>query len=263
MSRSYTRSLLGVLTVAHLLSVEAARPATEQTIEVYVENAADPFSRPDGTGYANDVVRAAFQSVGVQVKFVVVPYARCKYQVLSGEAPACVSMSWDPSFEGRIKFADTPLIMVTPVYYENPARPLKARSEADLGKGVTVGTIRGYEYPDAVMKAKARGVVFEDNISEQANLKKLALGRLDAAVVMSNPLTGVSHWAREADVARQVRVAFTSAGSENGYFAVSTIHPGGLPALGLYNEGIKIITANGRLGQIRAKWTTRGDAPHG
>ena len=74
---------------------------------------------------------------------------------------------------------------------------------------------------------------------------------------MSNPLTGVSHWAREADVAHLVRVAFTSASSENGYFAVSTIHPGGLPALRLYNEGIKIITTNGRLGEIRARWTTR------
>jgi ABC-type amino acid transport substrate-binding protein len=246
-----------MLTIASLVwQVEVAWPVREP-LEIHVENAADPFSRPDGTGYANDVVRAAFESVGVRVKFTVVPYARCKYKVLSGDAAVCVSMSWDPSFEGRIKFADTPLIMVTPVYYENPARPLTAKSEAELGKGVTVGTIRGYEYPETVMKAKVRGVVFEENGSEQANLQKLALGRLDAALVMSNPLTGVSHWAREADVAHLVRVAFTSASSENGYFAVSTIHPGGLPALRQYNEGIKIITQNGRLGEIRARWTTR------
>lgn len=260
-SKSGGRCLLGMLTIAHLLWVDVAKPATEQPLEIYVENAADPFSRPDGTGYANDVVRAAFQSVGVPVKFAVVPYARCKYKVLRGEAVACVSMSWDPSFEGRIKFADTPLITVTPVYYENPARPLAARSEAELGKGVVAGTIRGYEYPESVMKAKARGVVFEENSSEQANLQKLALGRLDAALVMSNPLTGVSHWAREADVAHLVRVAFRSADSEDGYFAVSTIHPGGLTALRLYNDGIKIITANGRLGEIKAKWTTRDAGP--
>src|SRR6185295_14703838 len=119
----------------------------------------------------------------------------------SGESSACFSMSWDSSFEGRIKFADTPLITVTPVYYENPARPLIARSEAELGKGVVIGTIRGYEYPDSAMQTKMRGVVFEENVSEQANLQKLALGRLDAVMVMSNPLTGVSHWARDADVA--------------------------------------------------------------
>jgi ABC-type amino acid transport substrate-binding protein len=238
-----SRRLLCVLTSAYLLgNVEVARPATAQTLEIYVENAADPFSRPDGTGYANDVVRAAFQAVGVRVQFTVVPYARCKQEVLSSEAVACVSMSWDRSFEGRVKFADTPLIMVTPVYYENPSRPLTARSEAALGKGVTVGTIRGYEYPKSVVEAKDRGVVFEENTSEQANLRKLALGRLDAALVMSNPLTGVDHWAREAEVAHLVRVAFSSSTSENGYFAVSTAHPGGLTALHLYNQGIKIIT---------------------
>ena len=119
-----TRPLLGMLVIAQLLYVTPAARAVDHTLEIYVENAADPFSRPDGTGYANDVVRAAFEAVGVRIKFTVVPYSRCKYKVLSGEAAACVSMSWDPSFEGRIRFADTPLIKVTPVYYESRARPL-------------------------------------------------------------------------------------------------------------------------------------------
>jgi len=108
-----------------------------------------------------------------------------------------------------------------------------------------------------VMEARGRGMVFDENVSEQANLQKLALGRIDAVMVMSNPLTGVSHWAKEADVQNLVRVAFTSASSEEGYFAVSIAHRDGLPALGQYNEGIRIITANGRLEQIRARWTAR------
>ena len=244
-----------MLAVAQLLSLADLAQAADRVLEIYVENAAEPFSRPDGTGYANDVVRAAFEAAGVRIKFNVVPYSRCKVKVLSGEGAACVSMSPDSSFEGKIKFADTPLITVTPVYYENPARPLTARSEAALGKGVTIGTIRGYEYPETAMKAKARGVVFEENTSEQANLKKLALGRLDAVMVMSNPLTGVSHWARDANVAQFVRIAFRSASSENGFFAVSLAHPEGLQALREFNAGMKIITANGRLDQIRVKWT--------
>jgi len=121
-----TRQLLGVLAIAQLFCVAPTARAVDRTLEIYVENAADPFSRPDGSGYANDVVRAAFEAVGVRVNFKVVPYTRCKYKVLSGEASACVRMSWDPSFEGRIRFADTPLINVTPVYYENRARPLAA-----------------------------------------------------------------------------------------------------------------------------------------
>ena len=60
-----TRQLLGMLVIAQLFCVPAAR-AVDRTLEIYVENAADPFSRPDGTGYANDVVRAAFEAVGVR-----------------------------------------------------------------------------------------------------------------------------------------------------------------------------------------------------
>ena len=98
-------------------------------------------------------------------------------------------------------------------------------------------------------------MVFDENISEQANLQKLALGRIDAVMVMSNPLTGVGHWAKDAGVENLVRVAFTSESSEEGYFAVSIAHRDGPRALGQYNEGIKIITANGRLERIKARWT--------
>ncbi len=251
-----TRRMLHLPLMALLFFVaQAAWAATNRTLEIYVENAADPFSKPDGTGYANDVVKAAFEAVGVPIRFHVAPYARCKYMAISGEAAACVSMSWDPSFAGRIRFADTPLIAVTPVYYENPSHPLTARSEAQLGKGIVIGTVRGYEYPESAMKVKDRGAVFDENSSEQANLEKLALGRLDAVMVMSNHLTGHSHWALDAHVTHLVRIAFASATCEYGYFGASTKHPDGLAALKQYNDGIRIITANGRLDQIRAKWT--------
>ena len=52
-----------------------------------------------------------------------------------------------------------------------------------------------------------------------------------------------------------VRIAFPSATCEYGYFGASTKHPDGLAALKEYNDGIRIITANGRLDRIRAKWT--------
>jgi ABC-type amino acid transport substrate-binding protein len=106
------------------------------------------------------------------------------------------------------------------------------------------------------MQVKARGAVFEENTSEQGNLKKLALGRLDAVMVMSNPLTGVDHWAREAGVADRVRLAFKSASSEEGFFGASVKHPDGLRVLAQYNAGIKAITANGLIHQIKDRWAS-------
>src|SRR6185369_12478061 len=47
-------------------------------LPIAVEDDAGPWSQHDGTGFANDVVRAAFKATGVEVELLVVPYARCK-----------------------------------------------------------------------------------------------------------------------------------------------------------------------------------------
>src|SRR4051812_28270989 len=76
------------------------------------EDAAQPFSGPDGTGYANDLVKAAFKAAGVQVTFDVVPYARCKREVEAGRTPACFSMSWDPGMGKSVIFSQAPIFQV-------------------------------------------------------------------------------------------------------------------------------------------------------
>jgi ABC-type amino acid transport substrate-binding protein len=233
-------------------------PRSSSDLEILVENAADPFSRADGTGYANDLVKAAFAAAGVPVTLAVVPYVRCKTKVLDGSAAACVSMSWAPAFEGHVKFSDEHLIEVHPVYFELTARPLVARSEAELGAGVRIGIIRGYEYPDSAMAVRTRGAIFDEGASEIANLKKLVAGRLDAAMVMDNQLTGTAHWLTEAGVSGLVREAFKSASSEVGYLGVSTSHPRGLSALEQFNRGMKIIRSDGTYDQITRKWSAPG-----
>ncbi|HRE18919.1 MAG TPA: transporter substrate-binding domain-containing protein [Rhodocyclaceae bacterium] len=226
-------------------------------LEINVEDNADPFSQADGSGYANEVVKAAFAAVGVDIKLVVMPYARCKKQVIEARSVACFNMSAEPALSGKVKFADTPLFSVTPVYFEDIRRPLGIKSEAELRRGMRVGIIRDYEYPDSTMMAATRGVIFEGGRSEQNNLKKLAAGHLDAALVMSNELTGTRPFLREAGVGDNVRVAFVSSGRQIAYFGVSIKHPLGASTLEKYNEGIRIITKNGTLAGIKAKWSNR------
>jgi polar amino acid transport system substrate-binding protein len=223
-------------------------------LEVLVENAADPFSRADGTGYANDVVRAAFAAAGVPIMLTIVPYVRCKSRVLEGSAALCFSMSWDPSFQGKVKFADTPLFSVWPVYFERRDHPLRARSEDELGRGVMIGTIRSYEYPESTLQARERGAIFAEGSSESGNLKKLAAGRLDTAMVMANSLTGTRLWLEQSKVHGLVREAFRSPSQQVAFLGASTAHPRGLWALENYNRGIAIIEKNGVLDRIRKQW---------
>ena len=60
-------------------------PPARETVDIGVEDAAAPWSQADGTGYANDLVRASFRAVGVDVRLHVLPYARCKQHVVKGE----------------------------------------------------------------------------------------------------------------------------------------------------------------------------------
>jgi len=233
----------------------AGAPAWAQgaRLRVLVEDAAEPFSNPDGSGYANEVVEAAFAAAGVTAELVVVPYARCKALVLAGAEPACFSMSWEPEFQGVVRFAQQPLFSVTPVYFQNRRRPLKARSEGQLGPGVSIGVVNGYEYPDSTLKARERGVRFEMARSELVNLKKLALGRIDAALVMESALRGTQQLVQEAGAAHDVSAAFASTRLDS-HIGFSLKHPRGEAALADFNRGYALIAADGTLRRIAAKW---------
>src|SRR5688572_9362570 len=98
------RALRRVTEAAALALVVAASPPTgaRETIDIGVEDAAAPWSQADGTGYANDVARAAFAAAGVEVRMHVLPYTRCKQLVVKGELVACVSMSPAPELRGVV-----------------------------------------------------------------------------------------------------------------------------------------------------------------
>ena len=83
------------------LAAGSATPAP-QPMEIMVEDAALPWSAPDGSGYANDLVRAAYAAVNTEVRLTVVPYARCKTYVMQGAVAACFNMSPSPDQAGKV-----------------------------------------------------------------------------------------------------------------------------------------------------------------
>jgi len=59
-----------------LLSLSLSSAITAETIKIAAEDDWIPYARADGTGLANEIIKAAFQAVGVKVEYRVVPYAR-------------------------------------------------------------------------------------------------------------------------------------------------------------------------------------------
>jgi hypothetical protein len=185
-SRFLIAGVISLLSSAHCLATP---------LEILVENAAEPFSRADGTGYANDLVVAAFAAVGIEAKLKVVPYSRCKKMVLDAKAIACFNMAWEPAMAGKIKFPSMPLYTVTPIYFQNKAHPLSAKSEAELSVGLKIGVVSGYEYPPIASQLPKRGIIFVQGQNEQINLKQLALGSINAALVMASEIQTPQYWA--------------------------------------------------------------------
>ena len=234
----------------------AAQASLAADLRIMAEDASEPFSRADGTGYANDILRAAFHAAGVDVTFDVVPYARCKKSLEQAKTPACFSMSWQKEFEGIIAFSEAPIFEVYADVFQSKRAPFKFSAARDLGKGAVLGIVNEYEYPESLYGLANNGVVLERGVNEQANLKMLARGRLDAAVVMTSDFERPLQRARDAGVDAAVTYAFRS-GTMKSYVGFSLKHPQGEWARQNFDAGYRMIVANGTKDRIRSQWMSK------
>jgi polar amino acid transport system substrate-binding protein len=230
----------------------SAAPAAAARVQILVEDAASPWSNRDGQGYANDLVRAAFAAVGVEVELKVVPYARCKAMVLHADAVACFSMSASPELGNLVRFSDKPLFSGTPRFYYNVDHKVTAKSVAELTRGMRVGIVHGYEYPPFVAQLAQRGIVVERARSDVANLRKLAAGRIEVALVMTDEMRNEEVILRQAGVNR-IAFGFQSTPMES-FIGFSTRHPDSDALRRNFNTGYQLISQNGTRSRIQARW---------
>lgn len=222
---------------------------------VAVEDDAAPWSMRDGKGYANDVVKAAFDAAGLPVTLAVVPYARCKDMVIKARAVACFNMAWVPELQGRVVFADKPLFSSKVQYFVGAEQAIEVAKPADLPKGTVLGVVNGFEYPASVYALRDQGVVrFDPSTSDDINLQKLALGRLKIALLVNiHDIHPVPLILAQAKVTGKVKYAF-DAGVNDAYIGFSVRHPQGAEALKAFNRGYQAISGNGTLARLNDKW---------
>lgn len=233
-----------------------AGPAAAADLTIMVEDASEPFSRADGSGYANDIVRAAFAASHIDVRLDVVPYARCKLSVLQGKTPACFAMSWSPEFAGKIAFSDQPLFHVYADIFRNGGTGGKLAGAADFRKGAVLGVVNEYEYSASINQLANRGVVFYRGIDELAILNMLSRRRIDAAVIMTSDFVDGHKRLLAAGVSDTVAFGYRG-GTLNSYIGFSLLNPKGQEARREFNEGYKIILRNGTAAKIKNNWMHR------
>jgi polar amino acid transport system substrate-binding protein len=256
-SRAFSFCFLGILSFVFNMACPTVRSLAEeqtQSVVLSVEDDASPWSRPDGSGYANDLVVAAYRAVGVEVDLKVVPYARCKKMAINGEVAGCFSTSPSPELRGLIQLSDQPLFSVTSGYFYNVNKPPIVNRQENLAAETIVGTVIGYEYPASFEQLKEqKKLLVEPSPSEDVNLRKLAAGRIDLALLNYNEMKSPEWLMKRAGVTGQVKIGF-EAGLMNSYIAFSTKHPEGAWAREQFNKGFSIIRTNGTLHRIKKTW---------
>jgi ABC-type amino acid transport substrate-binding protein len=247
---------LGVLAFAASPLAAQRPPAADSVLDIAVEDDADIWSRADGTGFANDVVRAAFQAAGVGVRLHVVPYARCKQQVVDAAVVACFSMSQLPA----LAVPEQPLFVYFSDYFRRAGGPPLPATPDRLPHGTTVGVVLGYEYPASVYDLELRGVIrLESSPSEAVNLRKLAAGRVDLAIVNHNETKPDALLLARAGVTATVERTFR-AGVLPSFLGFSRAHPRTPWAMARFTQGMRIIAANGTLRRIQNRWANEANA---
>ena len=175
--------------------------------------------------------------------------------VIDATVAACFSMSRDTSIPGSVVFADSANFTFHCDFYQGIRRPLRVATADQLPRGTLVGVVRGYEYPDAIHRLQRLGIIrLLVAGNEATNLRKLADGRLDAALINTDATKRSAGLLERAGVSGRVAYAFDG-GSLPAYVGFSMRHARGADALARFNAGRRAIAANGTLAAIEHQWT--------
>ncbi|MFT7774263.1 substrate-binding periplasmic protein [Roseateles sp.] len=138
--------------------------------------------RPVG-GLAFDLMEAVAQAAGARSEYLMLPPKRTQPALQAGDADLMCMMS--PKWMAQslsAKRIGPPMLVLEDVLASGPqgsAGPLDLAAQ----RGLRVGTVLGYRYPELGPLFDSGHLVREDAGTQQALLDKLARGRTDAAIV--------------------------------------------------------------------------------
>lgn len=247
--------VLAWLACGYALASAAAQPELASgRLVIGAEDDAAPWSYADGTGYVNDVVRAAFQRSGWQVQYMVMPYARCKAMVLSGKLIACFSASKTPDLASQLLYPRQPVFNASNVLIARANTDLQGCNPAEWPRPVKVGRVASYEYRANVMALfGSPQVQVDDNNSEVSNIRKLEAGHIDAALVTLDAVKRLEALAIQAHSKGSFRTV-CDFGPEGAYIVFSRQHPGARHALQAFESGYAGLLREGAIAEMQHRW---------
>ena len=163
-----------------------------EVIPVYTSAQVAPLMMADGSGiYPDMVAYLNRQKLGsLQFKLVYLPRKRLQVKVESGALDGIVIGMMPHWFDDS---AQTKYLWTAPFALDRYMLVLPAGSHYTPGakgalSGRSLGMVLGYHYPDLTEWMSQQGGLRTDALSDEHNLEKLRLGRLDSVVIAESVL---------------------------------------------------------------------------
>lgn len=237
------KNLLLALCLSSALS-PAFASSNLTSVTLAAENSWPPFSKADGTGLSNQIIGEAYKSQGIDVKYVVAPYARQLIATQNGTYVGAFNVTKEPSTERKLMFCNERLFKATTAYYINEDSPLNASRYQDLKAGHRVGLIIGYEYGPYIL---TNNHLEKHLVSNQTALVKMLLaGRLDSIIMFDAIAQYILPTIANGD---KIKRAFDGQHSDI-YVAFSKRHKDAPYFCEKLDKGLKLLKENGRLQAI-------------
>lgn len=206
-----------------------------------------PYAKKDGTGMANEIIRAAFNSVGFKVKYKVMPYARILVGLEEGSLLAGFNVPLDISSKKKFLFGEEKLYDAVSYYYQHKDNPLKAKLRTELQNKERVGVVRGYGYGDHYLKLlEEKKITRVIGRSDSLNIQMLAKKRIDSTILYEKTAKLLLERYKLKD---KIEIAFTNEATAI-YLAFSKKHPKAEELSKVFDQGMRNIKASGELKKI-------------
>ncbi len=260
------QSLFAVLLMSMLgmaaLPTSAAEPVRLASLEW------EPYVGPKlrQQGYVSALIRAAFEAEGVGVKIEFYPWARALHLARSGEVDGLMPEYYNASREADFAFSEGfpggPLVL-----YKRKADAIAfaadPQQQAEVAlralKAYRIGVVRGYLNTPAFDAADY--LIKEEASDDATNLRKLAFGRIDLAVI-DGPVAAHLIRTRYPAYADKLVAMQPPLAEMPLYIAFSRKSPRMAEVLASFNRGLQKLAADGRLQALRQRYLLNADAAH-
>ena len=231
-----------------------------ETVVLAAEDDWPPYSSSDAgrtepEGLSPDLVRAAFDTQGIDVRFLTVPFARCLHYAEIGRAVGCFNTSIVPSNRDVYHWHPTPMFTEELAIFARSDERDDKLSLKDL-EGHTVSITIGYTYPTEFMN-NPKITKFPVN-SDQQQLRMLASGRIRFAVINTIP----GQLRINADPGLKGKIRKVGRISVDGFWvAFSRRHPDGRRMAETFEAGLQALKASGRYDSMMRSFRKRVGLP--